>query len=265
MAQEPRDGWTKAHEELARAAGFESWAAWCAALEVEYGHELCGGRAGPERRRPCTQRRPADSANGRCHYHKRNAPRGPAHHAWTGKNWGEWIPKELQVDFEALHGLVAMFDELAALRAEFRALFRRLHREGGEPAWRVARSAWRRVQSAVSRADAEALARAEAELEDALNEGLAEERTRRQVLQVIEQARKVYETEAKRQEAAQQFMHRAQVIQLMRQRAEADAALIRAHVSDRKERAALQRAMADKAISEMQGDGLAGITPIGQA
>jgi hypothetical protein len=48
-------GWRKEHDELARAAGFESWTAWIAELEnVKYkGRKLCGGMAGADDDRPC--------------------------------------------------------------------------------------------------------------------------------------------------------------------------------------------------------------------
>ena len=264
MAKLPRRGWTEEHDALAAEQGHETWAAWIEAVEESRGYVICGGRAGRKHRRPC-ERAVKKSRNGRCPKHKAGAAVGPAHHAFDkGKHAEAWLPAELRVDFDALFGMTELFEELAALRAEFRDLYRRQGAREGEPAWKRARGALERLTRAFEREDTAGFARSLGELEASITGGLAEEGMHERRLALLEAARRVYDSEVRRQQMADQYLHRTQLIDVLRRLAESEIALINQHVSIESERRALRNALADSAATFMQG-GLMGAVQVGQA
>ncbi len=87
MTLPPRDGWPKANEEVARAAGRESWAAWVLEVEAAKGRTICGRRN--QRGLPCPNVEAAGVAHkteGACKWHGGASLVGPASPSWeTGE------------------------------------------------------------------------------------------------------------------------------------------------------------------------------------
>lgn len=83
MTLAPRDGWPLKNDEVARAAGKESWAAWVAEIEAERGQTICGRRN--QRGTPC-QAQEASGVIGKrvgaCKWHGGSSPAGPASASW---------------------------------------------------------------------------------------------------------------------------------------------------------------------------------------
>jgi hypothetical protein len=130
MAVPLRDGWPEAYQEAARAAGKESWPAWCEEIEAERGYVICGAKTGGMSRAPGTPcpNRPGKNQTGRCMSHGDRRPAGEAAPNWkhgrrsrskrvVGRSLRERLETSLEQDPRRIMAmgatvLLARFDEL---------------------------------------------------------------------------------------------------------------------------------------------------------
>lgn len=130
MTLRPLEGWPKGYAELAAAAGRESWDAWCAEVEGQYGHPICGRKTLSRSKNPGTPcpRRPGVNGTGACPVHGDRNPAGPAAANWkhgrrsrsrrvVGRSLRERLETSLEQDPRRIMALgatalLARFEEL---------------------------------------------------------------------------------------------------------------------------------------------------------
>jgi hypothetical protein len=121
VADVPRDGWTETHAELARAAGWQGWEAWCRAREQELDRKICGRRNKQDE--PCglsAGHQTDHPGRGACKFHGGASPRGKEHgqykHGGYVEGFSLYYPEGLQQKIEEAREI----DELQLLRETIR-------------------------------------------------------------------------------------------------------------------------------------------------
>lgn len=155
MAQVPaRTGkWTDRHDEIAAAAGFESWEVWIGALEAERDRPICGVIS-KSRNAPCLGK--PSAANGRCYNHGANAASGPDAGQYQHGRFVRALPSRMRS--AALDTLqrkeVSLWPQIALLDAREEELLQALEHGGGiGDIWAALSRDMETLRDALSRGD----------------------------------------------------------------------------------------------------------------
>jgi hypothetical protein len=166
--------------------------------------------------------------NGRCRMHRGNAVSGIAHPQFKTGRHSKHLPVRLAAQYqEALADgdLLALRDELALLDTRLNELLERVDSADSEQRWKRARKALADYLGADGAQQQVALQT----LEDTMESGAADYAIWTAIQDVIEQRRRVADSERKRLEAMQQMMTTEQAMTLLA----AVTDTIRRHVVDR--------------------------------
>lgn len=197
-------------------------------------HAICGAKT--RSGKPCTQR---PMANGRCRMHGGKSLPGIANPAFRHGRYSKAMPARLLERFDA-----SLQDpELLALRADISLVDARLSDvlgrvDTGEAGhlWSGIFSAWQGFKQAHASRDRDKIAEALSEVDALIGRGAADYAAWREVMALIEQRRKLVESEQKRMVAMQQMITAEQAMTLIATIAES----VRKNVRDRDALAAIQ-------------------------
>lgn len=214
MADAPREGWSEQNDEIARAAGFESWAAWCDSEEQHLGRKICGARTRDED--PCRRPAGAPSGNGkdtghkgegRCGDHGGLALAGEEAPWYKGKGLsryldhrGEPAQRQLRAAAEHVAQWRDLWPELDLMRARVKMLVGSIADEQASPA--ALRRAIARVRAALRGGDVDRLKASFTELEAALEPAETTLAAWDESSALTEQIRKLLETQVKIEQQA---------------------------------------------------------------
>ncbi len=111
----PKTGrWSRRHNRLAVAAGYESWDDWCESLEAEKDRPICGAM-----NRQCGPCRNHAAENGRCNArHGGKSPKGIAHPSFEHGRFSKFTPRGWRGAYEenlANRDALDLLYDLAAL------------------------------------------------------------------------------------------------------------------------------------------------------
>jgi hypothetical protein len=126
----------------------------------------------------------------------------------TGR-YSKFLPTRLAAEYErAAHDpeLLALRHELAVVEVRINDLLSRVDTGEAGGLWRQARAAWQTVKQARAEKRPLKQARAAVELDGLLEQAIGDDAAWHDILQLIEQRRKLVESEAKRLAAMQQMM-----------------------------------------------------------
>lgn len=195
-------------------------------------HERCGAHRTRRRTNgvwvPC-RRWPAQDSDA-CYRHGGWVPRGIAHYAYKTGRYVRSLRGQLLSRYE----LARVDPELGSLRDEIALIDALIHEICASLnldalSWSTLRSTWERVESARQQKDPVTLALALSEHAKCIQGGAAEEARQVRLLQLIDQRRKLCDSEAKRMLQDQQYIAASEAIIAFRRIEE----IIRRHVSDR--------------------------------
>jgi hypothetical protein len=149
----------------------------------------------------------------------------------TGR-YSKFLPTRLAADYErTAHDpeLLALRHELAVVDARITDLLRRVDTGEAGELWQHARTAWQTFKHAQAEARQLLQARAAVELDGVLEQAVGDYAAWHEIIQLIEQRRKLVESEAKRLAAMQQMMTKEQAMLWLRTL----VAILKRHIADR--------------------------------
>lgn len=180
MAASPSRGrWPKGHDDVAKEAGFKSWAAWILAREKELGRPICGGKWPNKPGPPCGRNpdwgkklKKQEKRGGRCVDHSRGEARAGANHP-NFKHGGyskfaNVAPRYRKrfEDFVTSAAYLSFRSEIALVDARIDALLSQGRHDAASPV--ELRGQLDRVRDAIASENEKALKSAFAELERSL-------------------------------------------------------------------------------------------------
>lgn len=152
--------------------------------------------------------------------HGGKSPRGPVSASFRHGRYSNYLPERYRAAFFAALQDPSTDDlrpSMALLEARETELLGRLSTEESGAAWRQARSALSRLRAANAAGDASGMLSALGDLERVVGVGLADEKVWREVLDTMEQRRKLVDTQRRRVESAGAYMTMPEVMALMGQ------------------------------------------------
>lgn len=155
---------------------------------------------------PC--RAPA-MANGRCRIHGGKTPNGFALPQTKSGRYSKYLPQRLVERYETATQdteLLAMKEDIALLDARLSDLLRRVDTGEAGTAWREARTAYRKVVNAIRAEDGQAIMAGMDELDNVLGRGASDYAAWNEIQSILEQRRRLVESEQKRLVMGQQMV-----------------------------------------------------------
>lgn len=199
---------------------------------------ICGAKR--RNGEPCRNR---PMANGRCKFHGGMSPVGMASGNFTHGRYSKLLPRDLATRYRRAvkdADLLVMSDEIALLDARLGELLGAVQSGGGGASWQMARDHFGAFVVAMRGGDTARVALAVEDLRRVLDGGVHAEENWQLVYEVIEQRRRLVETEQRRRLAAGTMLKAEEAQVLIAALLEA----VRDNVSDRDTRAAIGREFA---------------------
>ena len=188
---------------------------------------VCGARN--RRGGHCT--RPPAKGRTRCKLHGGASLCGPASPAFKHGRHSRYLPPRLLESYQASvddPNLIVLRDDLALVETRMGDLLKHLDVDGFRAQWLRARHAFDAFHQANVRGDGPAMKASLAELSAALTSGLADHVKWDQVLELVEQKRRLSETEQRRLERAHNVMTNERAMVLLARIVD----VIRRHVTE---------------------------------
>ena len=159
-------------------------------------------------------------ANGRCRLHGGKSLKGIASPVLTqGGRYSKYLPTRMQERYEQSRTdseLLALREDIALVDGRLADLLKRVdHGEAGA-AWKEARAAFLELSIAMSTSDGAKLIKASKELEQVIGRGLSDYMAWDEISRLLEQRRKLSESERKRLVDMQNMITSEQAMLLMR-------------------------------------------------
>src|SRR3990167_2348387 len=202
---------------------------------------------------PCRQ--PA-LANGRCHYHGGKSLAGIASPAFKHGRYSKYLPSRLLERYQEASGdpeLLALRDELSLTDARLTDILARVDTGEAGAVWQAARRALSDFRKASAAGDTKKMADHLREMESLIDQGFSDYAAWDEIGRLIEQRRRLGDSEQKRLVAMQQMITAEQAMILLA----AVVDVVRQNVSDRGVLAAISagigRLMAANAGREDRG------------
>lgn len=204
-------------------------------MRADKPHAICGAttRSG----KPC-QARPM--ANGRCRMHGGKSLAGPASPAFKTGRYSKYLPARLTERYaEAVNDpeLLALREDVALIDARLADLLRRVDSGESGQLWKDVRQAYQSFIKARRRGDDEAAAAAFDELGELIERGASDHAAWSEIAALLEQRRRLVESERRRLVEMQQVITAEQAMVLIA----AVVDVVRKHVSDRHILSAISR------------------------
>lgn len=177
-------------------------------------------------------------ANGKCYVHGGATPRGIANPNTKTGRYSKDLPTRMLADYEAERGdpeLLNLSEAIAVVRARQRELFRQVDKGGAAALYAELLQTWKELEAAQRAKDGQAVASLMPEIGSLIKRGAVDASKWREITGLMEQERKLIETEQKRR-VSMQTMLTAEKGQLL---VKALLASVNAHVSDKRALAAI--------------------------
>lgn len=169
------------------------------------GTPICGART--RAGHPC--RNTAIMTNGRCRMHRGNSNAGIGHPNFKHGRYSRYLPGDLLERYEEARrdpDLLAMKEEIALLDARLGDLLNRVMQGESRRLWGMVQDAYEQLKQAIRAKDATGMAFELSLLEDVIERGINDYDAWDAISGVIEQRRKIVETERKRLVDMQQMI-----------------------------------------------------------
>ena len=176
--------------------------------------------------------------NGKCYVHGGATPKGIANPNTKHGRYSKDLPTRMLADYEAERTdpeILNLSEAIAVVRARQRELFRQVDKRGAASLFNDLSQAWKEFEAAQRAKDGPAMAAIMAEVGQLIKRGAADSAKWREITALMEQERKLTETEQKRR-VSMQTMLTAEKGQLL---VKALLASVNAHVSDKRALAAI--------------------------
>lgn len=176
--------------------------------------------------------------NGRCRMHNGKAAKGIAHPSTKSGRYSKDLPTRMLADYEAERTdpeLLNLSEAIAVVRARQRELFRQVDKHGGASLFADLSQAWKEMEAAQKAKDGPAVVSVMSEIGQLIKRGASDGAKWREITGLMEQERKLIETEQKRR-VAMQTMITAEQGQLL---VKALLASVNSHVDDKRILAAI--------------------------
>lgn|SRR5512141_291288 len=222
---------------------------FCLALEgPRKGRRICGAKKNSGKPGPCLAK---PMPNGRCIKHGGGSPTGISSARYRGHGYSKYLPDGLAKQFQdslADPGLIELRRDVALVEAQMKQTLERLSNTGaGMRAWKEARAALREMLAAMQLKpatddvrEAQLIAQKQAEavvnLQTLLEQGSREASLFEDLARLIDQKRRLVDSEVKREVNARNFVSIGAISLLY----DALAQAVIAHVQDRATLAAIQ-------------------------
>lgn len=177
-------------------------------------------------------------SNGKCYVHGGATPKGIANPNTKTGRYSKDLPTRMLADYEAERTdpeLLNLSEAIAVVRARQRELFRQVDKHGGAALFADLSQAWKELEAAQKAKDGPAVVSLMGEIGTLIKRGASDGAKWREIAGLMEQERKLIETEQKRR-VAMQTMITAEQGQLL---IKALLASVNSHVDDKRILAAI--------------------------
>lgn len=219
----------------------------------ENGRRICGAKT--RQGTPCQN---SPMANGRCRMHGGNAARGAALPQFKHGRYSKYLPTNLADRYRMAltdKDLTSLRDEIALTDARLGEVLEGLNNSGNAELWQQVQRVCDALESAVQRGDATTTQSTLRDFRALVTAGTAQEGHWQTIARLIDQRRKLVESERRHQVERAQVLTLGQVFGLLG----AVSALVKEHVADRDALQAIANGIADLAARHDTSAELAGV------
>lgn len=208
------------------------------ALYREDGRKVCGAR----KRNGGRCMLPPGKGKNRCSKHTRGAAKhaGPEHPRYKTGRYSDYVPRGLKdgyLDALADQDILNMRDQYALLDGRLRVVLQRSAQGEAGLLWKQVVKEWKTFQTAQKAGDVETMYKQIEVLDELIRRGSADVLAWEEASRIIEQQRKLNESEQKRAVAMQQMVNKNQLNAVMDRMAD----IINQHSTDPKLKAAIRQ------------------------
>lgn len=208
------------------------------ALYREDGRKVCGARKRTGGR--CLS--PPGKGRNRCEKHERGAAKftGPDHPRYKTGRYSQYLPRGLNDDYRdalADEDILNMREQYALLDARLRTVLKRSATGEAGLLWKQLQREWKTFHTAQKAGDIETMYKQIEVIDDVVRRGSADIAAWEEASRIIEQQRKLGESEQKRAVAMQQMVNKNQLHAVMARMAD----IVNQHTTDPKLKAAIKQ------------------------